>query len=47
MPESTTYPEWIAALNAEALRRGGSDTQPPYAMNPFVDAFPLSPHDDD
>jgi hypothetical protein len=47
MAEPTTYPEWIAALNTEAKRRGDSNTQPPHVMNPFYDAFPVSPQDDD
>jgi len=42
-----TYPEWIAALNAEARRRGETNTQPPHVMNPFYDAFPVSPQNDD
>ena len=46
MAEPTTYPEWIAALNAEAQQRGASNTQPPHVLNPF-DAFPVSAHDDD
>jgi len=42
-----TYAGWIAALNAEARRRGDTTTQPPDVMNPFYDDFPVSPQNDD
>jgi hypothetical protein len=47
MVKPNTYPEWIAAMNAEAKRRGDTSTHLPHVMNPFYDPFPVSPQDDD